>query len=237
MVIFLQIALVDLRSIAGHSQTLLTTPDWPSPKPFTEFMRGSGQIIPRNKKGIDNWIGENFICNIKKGIKIDDKIVLNQIDLKLKNVSKHQYSSENYILTKYEFVFLSNTMRSELDYVKIQKIISSLFQCKIKIRNLDFSYSSSSFERASNLIKKFHLITSTKQNKIDIESQIPLIKECSPQIYFYLNNNEKIKTSGKVISSICDETIHTFNMYGFWHNYNNKAVRIWLQQQKKTCLM
>lgn len=235
MVIFLQFALVDLRSLIGNENVLLTSPSWPSPFPHREFMRASGPIIPRNGRGIDNWIGENFICNIKKGIKIERKIFSEGIvNLNLRSTSKHQFSSEKYILTQYEFVFVSKEKKMDLNYLKIQQLISTILQTRIKIRNEYYKYTDSVFYQCSNALKKLHLITSTKKNQLNVPSQILLIKECSPQIFFYLNNHETITTNGRIISSIVGERTFPIKLYGFWYNYKNKALRVWVHKQESS---
>ncbi|RYU92209.1 hypothetical protein EWM62_01885 [Mucilaginibacter terrigena] len=232
MVIFLQFSLVDFRSLAGLSENLLTSPSWPSPFPHKEFVRGSGPIIPRNKRGINNWIGENFICNIKKGVRMSYPIILPETGIKLKNVSKHQFSSENYILTKYEFVFVSNLKNIELNYIKLQKVISCILLSKIDVRNENYKYTNTTFERISKSLKTLYLMTSSKTSKLDIQNQTKYIKECSPQLFFYLNSSEILKTNGKFIKPLCRENLYQFNLYGFWHNHNNKSLRIWIHQQR-----
>src|SRR5687768_13125168 len=99
MVIFLQYTFTDLRSFTDFRASLLIKPAWPNPTPFKEFFRGTGQIVERKKYGIEGWVGENFICKIRHSIRFS---TFENETILIKNVGKHFYASEDFVLSKYE---------------------------------------------------------------------------------------------------------------------------------------
>ena len=105
MVIFLQYSFTDLRAFVLNEKSQLRKPRWPNPNPFEEYVRGTGQIIPRSKFGLPDWIGEDRICKITRSISFSNS---GSQKFSFKNVGKHFFSGYQRVLSKYEFVFISS---------------------------------------------------------------------------------------------------------------------------------
>ena len=231
MVIFLQYTVTDLRSFTEHRDSQLGKPQWPSPQPFREFVRGTGSIIERKMKGQSSWVGENFICHITKGIKFDSKIVLNN-GLHIRNLSNHMYANENFVLTKYEFVFHTKATSKQgvMDYGTIKGITDALLESKLRVKSAT-GYEELKTLQLSKKLLNFHYenstITSIKKEQIGSDHLL----SCIPQIYIYLTPNERIRGLESNFTHIA--TIHDAGeLYGSWHNHKNNPIRIWIHDRK-----
>lgn len=229
MVLFLQYTFTDLRSFSDQRNSLLTKPSWPTPHPFKEFVRGSGQIIPRSKQGINNWIGENYICKINRGLKIKDAIPVSKLDYYFRNVGKHQYSSDGLVLNKYEFVFASKSFSNGIiGDTLMMEIINSILNAPIAIRTIDFSYLTTKISNLISPLLDFYIITSTKANAINLEEQRKHIEYCSPQIFISLDESEMFDYNSKrFIRAGKGYFRHIFSK---WESINNRPYKIWVSQ-------
>src|SRR4051812_29959490 len=143
MFITLQYTLTDTRRFDSSPQ-LLQTPDWPDPIPYIEFVRGSGQIIPKKPTTVTHLgttsISEHNICKIKKGIKILKQQTVPELkDLIIENRYKN-YFSDGGVLSKFEFVFHTKSNNQKYNYGQLQIILNRILAWKISIRNRLFGY-------------------------------------------------------------------------------------------------
>jgi len=231
MVIFLQYTLTDQRSFTDINSSLLKKPAWPSPYPFKEFVKGSGQIIERKSGGMDNWIGENYICKINKGIKIPN-IEITDPKVILKNTSKHQYSTESGILTEYEFVFEVTGKKQLVTKSIIEEIIDKLLNAEISIRNIAFKYSKSKLRTINKGLKEFHILTTTKKKEVDIDNDLKYLNFCTPQLYFFLKSKEKLDVSKNGMKKITKSDEFPFHLFSYLKNINNSPYRVWIHHEK-----
>jgi hypothetical protein len=161
MVIFLQHTITDLRGFTDLSDTVLLKPSWPTPS-SNDFVRYCGAAMPRKNLGINNWITENFLCKLKNVLRItpftysDDTL---SYPLKIKNVDVHQYSTEKLVLTKYEFVFVVDTIGDfVVDQAFLKRVIGAILHhtVSIKHRALPFKQTSiSALNRHLSIFLKF----------------------------------------------------------------------------------
>ncbi|MDN3548920.1 hypothetical protein [Mucilaginibacter aquaedulcis] len=195
MIIFIQFSITDIRAFTAESDHLLSLPQWPSPLPEKEFVRGSGIISARTKKGLNNWIGENFICKIKKGIKFERSLIVEPLNFELKNVSKHLFSSEKFVLNKFEFAFASKGyLKQQINYQMLISLISDLLDVQATLRFSAFERKPVPIKQLKNSLKFFHLFNSTKQSHL--KSDTNGLYTCTPQVYIYLDDNERFIYSG-----------------------------------------
>lgn len=230
MILFLQYTITDLRTLTEDKNILLKKPSWPTPAPFKEFVKGSGQIIERKGRGLNNWIGENYLCKIEKGIKIP---IINAPDLniKFKNISKHQYTSEGNILTKYELVFKLTGKVSKIDKQLTDQIISYLLSSKVLIKDLTYNYKNNELGKINTSLREFYILGSTKGVYSSNIDNLQLIKFCTPQIYFYLENNESFYYKKKEVHALTEKKLNP-TLCSYLYKFNNNAVRIWIQKPK-----
>lgn len=228
MVIFLQYTLTDLRAFSPESGLLLSRPAWPSPIPFKEFVRGTGQIVVRNKLGVDSWVGENYICKIRNGIRVNQKI-LSKSGLVLKNVGKHLYANKKYILLKYEFAYSVKMTNPQIDGKVLDEIIKTMQQSNVsfKINENQHTIPLSSFYK---MAKQFHVKSSTLQSTNNLTKHTKYIIPCSPQIYFLLDKGEKFIDTKSKINLISKEG-NFFKLYGGWFNNAGNPLRIWVHER------
>lgn len=230
MILFLQFTITDSRVFSLIDLGQLTKPRWPSPTPFREFVRGTGSIVERSKKGLDTWVGENFICKIKSGMRFSDDNHFSNGVL-VKNISKHLYANEHYILTKYEMVFDVKLPigKNLLGYELLKTLVDELLLAKVKIRfnGKDEDVNISDLPEA---LIEFHYQNTTKTDVSITGLGKNHILKCTPQLYFYLENNEKSVKLGKNYNQIAE--IPGFAMlFGAWHNHKNNPFRIWVHQR------
>jgi hypothetical protein len=231
MIIFIQFTLTDQRSFAKIDSTILKKPAWPSPNPFKEFVRGSGQIIIRKGGGLDNWIGENYICRINKGIKIKN-VEIKRIESTLKNISKHQYSSEGGILTEYEFVFQIVGKKQIVTRKIVEEIIDNLLNAETLIRNTDYTYSNTTLRKCIKDLKTFHLVTTTKGKGDVAVADQKYLDFCTPQIYIFLKRNETLDITEGEIKNLTKTSDSPFSLYTYLKNINNNPYRVWIHKEK-----
>lgn len=232
MIIFIQYTLTDIRSFVGLKGVLLKSPTWPTPTPFKEFVRYSGQIIPRSKGGLNSWVGEDFVCKIRRGINVQN-IVLNKFPVEFRNVSKQQYT--NGILTKYQFVFTSK--KSPLAVFNsnfLEDLKTSIDNMDISIRSKINSVSVTKMHTIDSYIKSLYILSSTKSKEIDIPRDMNFTNFCIPQIYIHFEPHEKLLLSQKSLIDKKGGEPLNFHFYGSWNHNQNKPVKIWICQQLKS---
>jgi hypothetical protein len=215
----------------------LKRPSWPSPYPYKEFVKGSGQIIERRNGGLDNWIGENYICQIKKGIKFSNFNFKNPNGdhIKIKNISKHQYTTEEGILTKYVFVFkIIGINTNTIDVNIINNIIDNILNNSVSVRSFDFKYKKTHFINFVNNLRNFHILTTTKNNGFMIEGAFDKIKFCTPQFYFLLDSHESFTSKNKQTKHFTKNQHLPFELFSYWGKYNNRPYKIWIHQKNTT---
>ncbi len=230
MLIFVQYSLADSRPFIEGVTPLLKKPSWPSPYPYKEFVKGSGQIIERKKGGLDNWIGENYICKINKGIRISN-FEINHFHLKIKNISKHQFTSDGGVLSKYVFVFKITGYLEAITKDILEQIIDKLLNCKISIRSTNYKSIDSKFRNFIKDLKAFHIITTTKNGTHDIKQDSQFIKFCTPQIYFLLDGRETFANKWQQVKHVTKNETFPFKLFSYWQNYNNSPYKIWIHQK------
>lgn len=218
MILFLQFTLTDTRTFSSFRTELPNKPHWPSPRPFNEFVRSTGGIIERNKGGIPGWVGENFICKIGKTIKFEDKIYFSN-GIRATNISKHMYANSSYVLTKYEFVFNLKTtgLDSFITFDIIKNIINELLLSPVSIK-MNGKTVVVSVNQLANILKNYHYQNSTLRKLNQKNHSLDHIMNCTPQCYFYLENNERsngLKNNFKQISNISNIA----ELFGGWHDW------------------
>ncbi|WP_205504616.1 hypothetical protein [Rufibacter psychrotolerans] len=229
MVIFIQFSLTDTRAFKGNAPELLLSPSWPLPTPNKEFVRASGQISERVNKGLNNWIGENFICKIRRGIKFNQPVKINDPVINFRVVDKHQFSSERFVITKYEFVFASkNLSHIKIDWSLLQKIIHEIINIPVSIKTTTYQYITLPLKSIKKPLKEFYILNSTKHGSFDLDLQLQNIYDCTPQIYVLLDRNESFAYTGKKYISFNDNKTYSFNLYSGWRKFNNMPTRLWI---------
>lgn len=229
MILFLQFTITDTRYFSPYKQDILKKPEWPSPRPFAEFVRNSGSIIERAKGGQASWVGENFICEVKNGIKFQRHSL--PCGAAISNLSKHLYASEHYLLAKYEFVFnvkFSNALM-RVDQHLMKTLINELLATEIKIK-VDGEYINTSINQLQRPLKKFHYENITVKGKALQDCGFEHLRMCTPQLYFYLDHNEfpkKLATNYKQIANI----YNIAELYGAWHSHKNNPFRVWIHRR------
>ncbi|MNJ87436.1 hypothetical protein D3C87_49560 [compost metagenome] len=230
MILFLQYTLTDSRHFTIHKKTALNRPQWPSPKPYGEFVRSTGAIVERRKQGLESWVGENYVCQIRNGLRVPSLYTLSN-GARVRIISKHMYAGDRNVLTKYEFVFnvkLSNS-GNKVGHDLMKVIINEVLMLKMEVRMAGI-YEAVTLNNLPKYLVDFHYQNSTSNlGKERGEGKNNLIA-CTPQLYFYLDKEEKVdgllnnyKKIGN-ISSIAD-------LYGAWHNYRNSPIRIWIHHR------
>ncbi|WP_313491685.1 hypothetical protein [Sphingobacterium multivorum] len=229
MILFLQFTVTDTRYFSPYRADILTKPEWPSPRPFREFVRNSGKIIERGKGGQSSWVGENFICEINRGIIIERCTLPSGATLS--NLAKHLYAGEHYLLAKYEFVFnlkISNT-KLKIDQNLLKQLINEVLAVEIKIK-LDGKVMKVPINQLQNPLKRFHYKNITIKEKADQYIGLTHLRMCTPQLYFYLDNNEFPAKIGNNYKRIAD--IHNIaKLYGSWHNHKSNPFRVWIHHR------
>jgi hypothetical protein len=71
MLVTTQFPFADLRPFVGDSTRRLLTPDWPTPRAGTDFVRLLGQVRDRRRGGVKEWPGEHIFCEAARGIRFD----------------------------------------------------------------------------------------------------------------------------------------------------------------------
>lgn len=62
MILIAQFPFADLRPFVEGEGSRLPDPAWPAPAPYDSFVRYTGAVKPRPRRGIVGWIGEDKVC-------------------------------------------------------------------------------------------------------------------------------------------------------------------------------
>ena len=227
MILFLQYTIADTRYFGEKFDHLLPKPLWPSPSPFGEFVRAAGAIIERKRQGQPSWVGENFICKISKGIKIDQRLSLKN-DGMVKNVSKHLYANEGYVMAKYEFVFNIKLpgVQPMVGFDLLKDIIEKLLESKVRVK-LGKTYEEVGVDQLGKALRSFHYLNTTNTKGQDFEGDAKSVVSCIPQLYFYLDRHETAANLRGNFTKILDKQDLAI-LYGAWHKYHNNGYRVWV---------
>ncbi|MCX2430544.1 hypothetical protein [Pedobacter sp. GR22-10] len=227
MIIFLQYTLTDLRAFTDQNPFVLVKPNWPSPTPYQQFVRGTGQVIQRRKRGLHGWVGENYICKIGKSVRFEKAIPLYE-DKYIKPIFQHLYAGENQVLTKYEFVFRLNYEKwaKKLTYNDIRDIIGSLLNSMVHIR-INGKYITCKVRELQKILPQLHFETSTNKHgrKAGMSAYID---KCTPQLYIATEDDTVVVGLGKNFNNM-SENQEDFDLYGAWHDHINNPYRVWVQ--------
>lgn len=234
MVLFFQYTICDTR-ILGHNQDWrLDKPNWALTNPNKhEWVCGSGRLIRRIGGGLNNWVGENCICKINKGIQFATSMLVAD-KLKVIPTGKHQFSDGTF-LHKYEFVFhvksLQKTNITKLTLKDLHLIINTVLEHKVKIRKLKNDFDEVSLGKFLDQLKTFH-INCTTENKAIETQDYRKISICNPQVFIRLNAKEQV--SGKlprtVMEAEADATVPCKLLCWFDDGERTSINRFWLLQ-------
>jgi hypothetical protein len=232
MIILFQYTLTDIRKFTS-AENLLITPDWPQPKPYKEFVRGSGQVVPKTDTELATYLGrtcitENFVCKINKGIKIPRYVTLE--GLRFHNKVNYYYS-DGGILAKYEFMF-ETKLEKPLAYATFEKLLYAFLELRVNIRNTGFKHSEYQFKYITKGLKELQIATTTRKQFLHEANQEKYILECMPQVFVTLGKNEFIypKAESKLAISLKDEASST--LCAWWERYKANPYKIWLLNNK-----
>ena len=236
MILFLQYTITDSRYFSSHQPELLNKPHWPSPKPFGEFVRSAGPIIERNKQGLSSWVGENFICRIRNGIRFPKRVYLSN-GTQVNNIAKHLYASEHYVLTKYEFVFNIKLPGGEgkVGYDLLKVLVNELLSTSVNIK-IGQGYEQIKLSQLARKLLQFHYENTTANEYRTLSTGFVNLVACTPQLYFYLDKNErivKLSSNYKKIANISNIA----DLYGAWHDHKNNPFRIWVHHRIKRTIL
>jgi hypothetical protein len=232
MVIFIQHTITDLRPFTEESGGLLPIPSWPIPNANREFVKGAGLITERLKKGLDNWIGENTICKINKGIRITDKIVNKKSTYKL--VGKHQFSTENFVLSKFEFIFACKSVKYEGVYWnRLEPLIKDILNVETKIKIGPNREVITTLNQIGGPLKKYHLFNSTYQSVLNPDVHLTYLYNCTPQIYVSVDRNGDFygpynQFTPTFLSCFTRKTLSECRLYTALKTIGGIPVRLWI---------
>jgi hypothetical protein len=68
MLVVVQVPIVDLRGFTADASRL-PFPGWPAPEADKDFLRAFGAVRRRPSGGLNGWLGEAAICEVKRGVK------------------------------------------------------------------------------------------------------------------------------------------------------------------------
>src|SRR5262249_20494940 len=71
MLVTIQFPLADLRPFVADPTHRLPTPDWPTPRVGTDFIRLLGQVRDRLFGGVKEWPGEHVFCNASRALRFE----------------------------------------------------------------------------------------------------------------------------------------------------------------------
>lgn len=224
MIVFLQYTLTDLRGFTGLNEELLNKPSWPWPKPFKEFVRGTGQIIERRKNGLSGWVGENFICKIKNGIRPE---VNNES--KCKFLTGHLYASTRFALTKYEFVFKTLDGQKDFSCESLSKMINDLLNSHVVVTQASKEKENLTFNTFIDALKSFHIRNTTQNKSIPAHlARKELILGGALQVYCLLDRTENFRyRKNCFLNKQLYWQTGSF-IYGGWLRGRDSSVRMWL---------
>ncbi|WP_426324360.1 hypothetical protein [Pedobacter sp. R-06] len=226
MIIFLQFTLTDIRLFNEASTEVLDKPGWPLPN-LSQFVRGTGKIRPRRKKGLKSWVHEGYLCEIRRGIGCPNITV--RSGMQLKNVYRNFYSGEELVLNRYEFVFRTNLGKKTISRHDINETVSNILDSQVKIRIGENRYSPQLLSLAKWL-KKFHRTNTTFKSKLSDTGTENSIMDCEPQIYLLLDDEEKLEKSGLEMDEIRHEE-DGYLLFSEWHNYREKTFKLWVHER------
>lgn len=226
MLIFLQFTLTDIRGLNQNLDELLHKPAWPLPDP-TQFVRGTGKIRPRRKKGLRSWVHEGYLCDVKKGISAP--AIYPSAQIQLKNVYRNFYSGDEQVLNRYEFVFRTSKIQKKVTNQQIHQILESLAKTTLNIKIGGLQHSQSLFAISGNL-KKFYRASSTFKAKQSTAQSLSDIKICIPQIYLLLDEGEQVDEQAISLDSISGPD-KNYRLFTSWHEHAGQNFRIWLHER------
>lgn len=79
MLVTVQFPLADLRPFVADPTHRLLTPDWPTPRAGTDFIRLLGQVRDRLLAGVKEWPGEHIFCNAARALRFDKAFSIERV--------------------------------------------------------------------------------------------------------------------------------------------------------------
>jgi len=226
MLIFLQFTLTNIRGLNQNVDELLHKPTWPLPDP-TQFVRGTGKIRPRRKKGLRSWVHEGYLCDVKKGLSAPT--IYPGAEIQLKNVYRNFYSGDEQVLNRYEFVFRTSKIEAKVSDYHINQILGILAKTTLNIRLAGLQHSQSLFAISSNL-RKFYRASSTFKAKQSAVQSLSDIKFCVPQIYLLLDEGEEVDEQTISLESISGPD-KNYRLFTSWYEQAGQDFRLWLHER------
>lgn len=80
MLVTVQFPLADLRPFAPDPTHRLLTPDWPTPRAGTDFIRLLGQVRDRHLGGVSEWPGEHVFCNASRALRFPKAFSMERVN-------------------------------------------------------------------------------------------------------------------------------------------------------------
>ncbi|ACU60657.1 hypothetical protein Cpin_3190 [Chitinophaga pinensis DSM 2588] len=175
--------------------------------------------------GMNNWIGEDRICEIKRSIRFSS---LDDDNIKIKNVGKHFYASQGRVLSKYEFVFTVTDVYD--DPLSLNEVFSSLMSLEVRIK--DTHLASVPINKLQEQLKQHYIRNTTRKDKIaGVDPETVLA--CVPQLYVYLDAGERVKEKGIRFNRVEGaKPAFPFSLRGSWYQVFNTTFRVWLHERK-----
>jgi len=227
MVIFLQFTLTDIRSLSQGISEVLNKPEWPLPM-LSQFVRGTGRIRLRRKKGLRSWVHEGYLCEIKKGI--GNPEIHNSTGIPIKNVYRNFYSGEEQILNRYEFVFRSDNKKDTLKIADIKSVLAKILDAEVKLR-FGVQRITTPIASLGKNLKNFHRANTTFKARLSEEESINNIIPCTPQIYILLDEGEHFEETQSSLEKISQDA-DAYRLFTQSLDFKDRELRLWVHEQK-----
>ena len=213
MILTVQFPICDLRSFSEDSEKL-TLPNWPNPLKYKSFIKYTGQIVPRNKGGLNSWVGEHTICKVNRAVKFN----LTKFDGSF--ISAHLYH-DGLALSKYEFKFYLDSR------FQLETMLERLFVLPTSIRTSQENVYKVKFHSLAPRLVELYT-NSTSRGIMPILGKNELVHGGIPNFYIQAFESENTPASAKKIDiGLIGEMKH------WWGKYERFNYRVYLKENSR----
>lgn len=233
----MQYPLTDVRKYISHSIDLLPRPNWPSPAPYSDFVRYFGGVRHRGKGGVTGWVGENEICDAHNALRLMSNILPYQHDLgliRIRCVARHLYFNGQGV-GKHEMVFLTKSRHILFTRAKeTNEFFGHILQTPASIRLPDETVIKGNLYSIRKHLANLFLYASSERKEFHKLKNKDWIYAGEPLILCELEKTERMNLGVGVKGQKYEKIGIT--VYQKWISFGNTRVRLLVFQLDDTSI-
>jgi hypothetical protein len=233
LISFLHYPVADLRIFQQGPTGILPKPVWPSPLPYTHFLRSIGQIKRRNRGGVAGWVGEEVICDARKalpGIEPAAPGTDERPDAAL-DTAKRFFYFDGLVVGKFEVVLLTAPRVLDHHPVNAQRFAEQLLAGTARVRSRRGRIEAHPVTKAGPALARLYLRASTAKSFAQPVSD-DWVRPGAPCLILYYSRKERIQIPSRARKLPC-RSARRVTVHQWWQQVENVGVRVFAIQRNR----